>query len=88
MRGSSQHNKFLLFVHLVFDLILFFTQVLLGWILLTATIPEFDEELRNDCVNFIPLKFDFATKCLPYLQSERTSGFELVWRSYFYESGR
>ena len=88
MRGSGQHNKFLLFVHLVFDLILFFSQVILGWILLSATIPEFSQELRDDCVNFMPLKFNFEKECLPYLQSERTSGFEIVWRSYYYESGR
>jgi len=85
MKGSNQHNKFLLFVHLLFDAFLFFVQVLLGWTLFTATIPEFSQELREDCINFIPLKFDFTEDCLPYLQSKRTSGFELVWRSQFYE---
>jgi len=54
----------------------------------TSTVAEYDLIMREDCVNFMPLKFDFTKECLPYLQSERTGGFELVWRSYFYESGR
>jgi hypothetical protein len=86
------HNKCLLLIHAVLDAFAFLVQIGLGWALLSVTLPSTNPtpkytELRELCSksNPFPLTSD---ECLTdYLQAPRTQGFEVVWRSYYYESG-
>ena len=52
------------------------------------TFPEFDMYTREMCSQSNPAPLDAVENCMEYVQSERTSGFQMVWRSYYYESGR
>jgi hypothetical protein len=88
LKGSFLHNKFLLLVHLILDVIALFIQVGLAYQLIVVTFPEFDEYTRNTCAQSNPEPLDAVEDCIPYLQSERVSGFQIVWRSYYYESGQ
>ena len=90
LKGSFLHNKFLLLLHLILDSIALLIQVYLGSELLFVTLTEFDTpNYRETCA-----KSDLSASsltiddCMPYIQSERTSGFQIVWRSYYYESGQ
>ncbi|GMH55050.1 hypothetical protein TrLO_g10029 [Triparma laevis f. longispina] len=88
LKGSMMHNKFLLFLHAVLDGFAFFAQLWLGWSILEVTFPEFDMFTRELCSQNSPLPLDAKEDCMKYVQSQRTSGFQMVWRSYYYESGR
>ena len=58
---------------------------------LGTPLAEFEDGLREECSKTEPSPesdLDVINDCLPYVQSDRTSGFQLVWRSYYFESGR
>jgi len=88
LKGSLQHNKFILTLHAVFDAVSFILHMYLGSEILFVTIPEFEDSLRLKCSENDVRPLDPVDDCRPYVQSVRTSGFQMVWRSYYYESGR
>jgi hypothetical protein len=87
LKGSLDHNKFLLLLHAILDIFLLSSQVILGWSLLSLTIPTTLDVIREDCARSIRKRFTADEDCPPYVQSLRTSGFQIVWKSYYYESG-
>mmetsp|Transcript_26582 Transcript_26582/g.39156 ORF Transcript_26582/g.39156 Transcript_26582/m.39156 type:complete len:330 (+) Transcript_26582:273-1262(+) len=86
VHGSRCHNKFLLLVYSIVDLIIFLVLTILGQRLVRAATPLFDSNVRYNCARHTPKNInddnDKDYNCREYLHHDRTSGFRLVWISY------
>ena len=86
------HNKFLLLIHAILDAFAFLVQIGLGWSLLSVTLPSTAPtprytSLREFCSKSDPFPLTPQECLAEYNQAPRTQGFEILWRSYYFESG-
>lgn len=81
-RGSTQHNTFLLLIHVVFEASIFVIQFSIASEVLVIAAPEFGEDVRADCMRRQPIE-EFQDECDAYRRSDRYHGFRLVWASNY-----
>lgn len=80
--GVNRHNRFIMIFTFIFETVVFAELINYSTILSSYTVSEFDQSLQLDCLRAKP---EIYTKeeCEPFLKSDRTAGFRLVWSSYF-----
>lgn len=77
-----RHNRFVLLMCIIIDMIIFSQQISVGLKCYAPTIPKFPSDLVDDCAQNLPTKYS-TDECLAYWRDERTAGFRIVWASLF-----
>lgn len=80
--ANKRHNRFLLLIVFVLDLIVMSTVAGVAQEMATYLVPEFPKDLQNDCLRNTPQKYSID-ECMPFYTSERTAGFRLFWQGYY-----
>lgn len=80
--GVNRHNRFVLFMSFLLDLIIMSVIINQCTVFMTYTVYEFPADLKLDCLRNTPETYSMAD-CLPYFESPRTLGFRAFWLSYY-----
>jgi len=80
--GVRKHNRFILITLFFFDSIFMSQLINLGVRILHYTVPLYPKDLQLDCLLNTPQLYT-PEECAPYLQSDRTAGFRLLWSWLF-----
>lgn len=78
----KRHNRFVLLVVIILDLIILTQQISVGLNCVALTVQEFSTGLQEDCLKHKPA-FYSPEECQVYWRSTRTAGFRVVWAAYF-----
>jgi len=80
--GIKRHNRFVIFMCFWTDTLIMSMLLHLGYTTGQYLIPEYGQEFRTDCIRNVPQIFS-VDECRPYLTSDRTAGYRLVWAGFF-----
>lgn len=78
----KRHNRFLLMVAFLTDLLVMSLLVYVGLDIGTYTVAEFDKALQIDCSRSEPLEYS-PEECEPFYRSGRTAGFRMAWEALY-----
>ena len=77
-----RHNRFVLMMCILIDIIMFSQEISVGFDCYTPTISKFSSSLESDCALNTPQIYT-NEECLVYWRDDSTAGFRIVWASLF-----
>jgi hypothetical protein len=78
----KRHNRFLLMVAFLTDLLVMSLLLYVGMDIGTYTVSSFDKGLQIDCSRVVPLEYT-PEECEPFFRSGRTAGFRMAWEALY-----
>lgn len=82
MFSVKRHNKFLLIVAFIVDLLVMSLVIKVGLDIGTYTIPSYSKELQLDCNRKVPQIYN-KSECILYYEDENTAGYRLAWTALY-----
>ena len=80
--GVKRHNKFVLLVCFLVDLLMMCILINTGMNCLTLTTLEFSPTMEADCVRINPA-YTTPDECRTYFRADKTAGIRLAWASFY-----